>query len=808
MEGLIQDLGYALRSLRKTPGFTAVAVLTLALGIGANTAIFSVVSGVLLDPLPYANPDRLVFVFETDRDSGTQFEGASIPDFFDFRERSSSFDALATYRISLPTNLTREGGEPQRLNRVAATHDLFSVLGVEPLLGRTFAPEEDRPGGSKTALLSEELWRSAFGADPEVIGRTVRLDDETHTVIGVMPSSFAIPSAQTDLWTPLQAALADESRGTHNVVVVGRLADGVTAEQAQAEMTRIMAQLEAEYPEENQGRGAFIEPLGDALFGPVHTELLVLLGAVALVLLIACGNVANLLLARSAARARETAVRKALGAGLRRLARQFLGESLILVGIAATLGVLLAVSSLELLLALAPADIPRIEQVGIDGRVLAFTVAVSVLVGLIFGFVPLVQGRHGDLQSALKEEGGRSGSASHSRQRMRGLLIVSEVALAGILLVGAGLLLQSFWRLQQVDPGFNPENLVKLDFVLPESRYPQGFDDFPNWPDVQGFHAELLDRVRRLPGVRSAALAQNDPLAPGWTVGFGLEGQTAEEIARQPEVRLRIVSPDYLRTVGVPLLRGRRLAERDRPGEIPAVMINEALARRYFPDRDPIGTQLTFWDEPREIVGIVGNEKFFGLGEETPPAIYPALAQMPFTGLSLLVGTATPEATLTAVRSEIRSMDPDLALFNAGTMEQVLFDSVAQPRFMTLLMGLFAALALVLAVVGVHGVLSYTVAQRTREVGIRMALGASRRAVVGMVVAQGLTMTGIGIAIAVLGAFLLTRFLSSQLFQVTTTDPLAFSGMAVGLAVVATLASYFPARRAAQVDPMVALRNE
>ena len=821
-----QDLRLAVRALARNPGFACVAVLTLALGIGANTAIFSVVDGVLLRRAPVDDLDRLVMVWETDRNSRTIREPASVPDYLDFVARSRTVGPLAAV-MSDEVNLTPPAGEPVWLAALRITHGLLPMLGISPVVGRAFTADEDRARGPAVVLISESLWERSFGRDPGVLGRTLQLDEQPYLIAGVAPdvADFGVlqilsaaaysrgfadrgDRGRVDVWLPLQPDPESLPRQTHPIFVLGRLADGVNAGAAQQEMAAVAADLERAYPE-NDGRGVFVEPLADVVFGPVRPALAVLLGAVALVVLVACVNVANLLLARGAARLREVAVRVALGAGGRRIARQFLIESLVLTLTAAGAGVALAYGGLQALVAIAPPDVPRLSAVAIDLRVLVATLGLSAIVGLVFGVVPTLQARRIDVQSALKSEGGWHLAGARGRSRLRAALVVAELALAVVLVVGAGLLIKSFWRLQQVDAGFRSEGVLKAEFQLPRSRYPVDFRVWPDFKEMHAFTGALLRRAAALPGVASTAIAGNHPLDPGFTNSFTVVGREAE--ARTwPEISVRRVSAGYFGTVGLSLVRGRLLSDADTTTAAPVLIVNEAAARRFFPDRDPIGSRIAFWGAARTIVGVAANEKFHGLSEAPPLAVYVPLSQAPSAngaGVLLVRTSGDPGALAGAVRGAIRDVDPALAVFGVEPLDVTVSRSVSQRRFMMLLVGLFAAVALVLAAVGVHGVLSYTVAQRTREIGIRMALGARPGRVVGLIVGQGLWLALIGVAIGFAGAVALTRVLERLLFGVTPTDPVTFLTVGGFLVAVALAASYVPARRAARIDPLVALRE-
>jgi putative ABC transport system permease protein len=781
-------------------------VMTLALAIGANSALFSVVNGILLRPPPFEQPDRLVMLYESDRISGTDHEGASVPDYYDLRSRSRSLEELAAF-VATPVNLTDGANEPAQVTATSASHTLFPLLGTRLRLGRSFRPAEDRPGGDLVAILSEELWRARFGSDSAVLGRTVRLDDSLYTIIGVASAGMALPGQIADVWIPLQMGPTSLPRGVHNVFLLGRLRPGFALSVAQAEMRQIATQLEQEYPD-NRGRTVTVEPLEEVLVGSVRPALTLLMGAVGLLLLIACSNVASLLLAQGWARRNEIALRRALGASTGRLGRQFLAESLVLTLAGAALGLALASWGVELLIRLAPAQLPRLDAVHIDGWVVGATMALALGVATAVGILPTLQARRVDLHWATQANGGRAASSGAERRRLRDLLVVAEVGLSVLLVIGAGLLLRSFQKLQAVDPGFRTERVVKLDLRLPGARYPQSFSNFPRWTEVSTFYSGLLERAGAVPGVASVALANQHPLAPGFTSSFVIDGRE-EERRQHPEIAIRSVSPGYFTTLGVPLHRGRALEQRDRMDAPAVVVINEAAAQRYFPHEDPIGRRLSFWGTTREIIGVVGNERFQGLAEAAPPAIYPPLSQVPTGSVSLLVRTrGEPEPLVAGLRQAVWSLDPQLALFGVERLERTLTDSVARPRFTTLLLGLFAVLALVLASVGIHSLLSYTVVQRTREIGIRMALGASHRKVLGAVVGRGLSLTLMGIGLGLIGALGLSRLLRSLLFGVSPTDPTIFLLTPLLLGAVALLASYLPALRAARTDPAIALRSE
>jgi putative ABC transport system permease protein len=823
---LTNDIRVALRSLRRSPGFTLAAVTTLALGIGANTAIFSVIDGVLLRPTPFPRLDRLAMVWETDRKSGTTREPASVPDFQDFQQQSRRFSELAAFTAQ-EVSLTPEGAEPSRLAALAVSHEYLDLTGIHPIIGRGFSPEDDRPGGAQVVLIGEALWQQLYSRDPQVVGRTIRIDDVQQTIIGVVPSpadfgtlqvlsaadygkGFAARGGQVrvDLWMPLRPDPESYPRDTHPIFVMGRLAGVESVGAAQQEMGAIAADLEHKYPV-NDARGVFIEPLSRVVFGPVRPALFVLMGAVALVLLVACANVASLLLARGAERLREVTVRTALGATTRHLVRQFLIESFLLTGAGALLGLVLAQEGLDLLLALAPGDIPRVGTVDIDGRVLAVTLGVTVFIAVCFSLFPTFQASRVNLQSALQGEASRSASAGRRHRRFRSGLVISELALAVMLMTGAGVLIRSLWRLREVDPGFNSAGVLKAEFQLPASRYPTDYAKWPNWPATHGFNNELQRRVTALPGVETVTIAGNHPLDAGFTNSIRVVGREAEA-EDWPEPTIRQVDPQYLSTLRVSLLAGRNFDQTDGANGTPVVMINESARRRFFGVLPPLGQQISFWGAKRTIVGVVGNERFHGLAEDSPPSIYLPRAQAPGSGGSLLVRTTSgdPAALAPAIRRIVADLDPSLPLFGVEPLSRTLSNSMGQRRFTMVVLGAFAAVALLLAMVGVHGVLSYTVTQRTREIGIRMALGADRARVRSLILSQGGALVAGGLILGLIGAFAITRLLRALLFGVSPTDPGTFLGVAVLLALVALVASYLPAARAARVDPAVSLRSE
>lgn len=819
LEELSRDFRYAARTLRKSPGFAAAAVLTLALGIGANTAIFSVVDGVLLRPIPFADPDELYMIWETDRNSGTTREPASLPDYLDFRAQSERFEDMGALMFR-QANIAAEGVAPARVSGLLVTPSLLSMLGVRPLVGRLFTTR-DETERARLVILGEAFWRERFGGDEAVVGSSIRLNDAPFTIVGVLPSEAEFGFNQLlsraayagiaggrrslDVWVFQALDPAQLPRQTHPIFVLGRLADGVTEAAARQELTRISAELEDLYPA-NGGRGVFVESLTDVVFSPVRPTLMLLLGAVALVLLVACVNVANLLLARGTARGREVAIRAALGAGGGRLTRQFLAESAVLTGIAAVAGVALAYVGLEALLALAPAELPRVNNVHLDGRVLGATLGVSLLVAVVFGLVPALQARRVDMRGALAEAG-RGGAGRRSRM-LRSALVVAEMALTVMLVSGAGLLVKSFWTLSGTDPGFNAEGVLRADFNLPTTRYPRDFTVWPDWPAHAAFSREVLASIRSAPGVEAAALAGAHPVDRGFTNSWLVVGREAEA-ASWPEISLRIVSPGYLETAELPLLEGRAFRDAD-DGRSPRVaLLNQATVDRFFPDGTPVGQTVRMWGTSWRVVGVVGDERIHGLSEAAPPAMYVPFDQAPPSGGSILVRAAgDPLALAGAVRAAVWEHDAELAVFDVEPLSETLSDSLGKRRFTMLLLSIFGAVALVLMAVGVHGVLSYAVAQQMPELGIRMALGAGRRRIVRMVVGRGLALAVAGIGIGLAGALAASGVLTSLLYRVGARDT-ATLGAVVGIVLASALAAtLLPARRATAADPMQTLRAE
>src|SRR5215213_4517152 len=814
MNNLIQDIRFGLRMLLKSPSVSIVATIALALGIGANTAIFSVVNAVLLRPLPFPDADSLVAVFETVPQLGRSRGSHSYPNFLDFRAQNTVFERVSSYHGG--DFIMTGRGEPARLQGSVVTADLFPLLGVQPMLGRTFLPDEDKPTETgRVVVLSHSLYQRRFGGDPSILNQPITLDGIRFTVVGVMPPSFEFPiqNDPAELWTTIAGDASGKEpvtgqRGAHFLRVIARLKPGVSREQAQAEMETIGARLEQQYPDTNTNRSLRIEPALTALVGDIRPTLLILLGAVACVLLIACANVANLLLARATGRHKEMAIRSALGASRIRVIRQLLTESVLLSIVGGGAGLLLAVWWSDLLVALGKDDIPRAIHIGMDWRVLGFTLGVSLLTGLIFGLAPAFHSSKTELVDSLKE-GGRGTSEGARRNRVRNVLVVTELAIAVILLVGAGLLIQSLWRLRNVNSGLQPENVLTFNVVLPEVKYKS---------DKQGqFFIDLKQRRESTPGVQSASAILPLPLSGDrFVISFDIEGRPMAP-KDHPSADFFATGVGYFKTMGIPIVKGRDFDDRDKHGATPVVIITETFARQHFPNEDPIGKRIkpgisTYEDEDstmREIIGVVGDIRNRTLSTEPRAAYYVPQTQVPFSQMVAVVKTnGEPRSLISAVTKQVAGMDQDIPLFGVKSMEEYLSASVAAPRFSTTLLSIFAAVALVLTVVGLYGVMSYSVAQRTNEIGIRLALGAQSRDVLLMIVKQGSTLIVIGLAIGLAGAYLATRAIASLLFGVTAKDPFTFGAVAVLLAIVALLACYVPALRATKVDPMDALRCE
>jgi len=808
MDSLIQDLRTGSRTLLKKPGFTAVAIIILALGIGANSAIFSTINAVLLRPLPYDKPEQLVWIWSSNPVSNIKQEPASLPDFFDWRDQSQSFEDMAGFAPWLPI-LTGQG-EPERVPCGMVSASIFPLLGAEAALGRTFSAEEDQPGKNRVVILGHNLWQRRFGMDREIIGKSITLNGIPHTVVGVLAGSFQYPAPDdrkaTELWIPLGYDPNKMPRRLDFLNVIARLKSGVHLSQAQADISTVAARLQQEYPETNAGWSVTMVPLHERFVGDIRPPLLLLIFAVSFLLLVACANVANLLLVRSAARQKEVAIRAALGATRRRLVQQFLTESLLLALIGGAFGLLLAWIGIRVLVILSPSNIPRIEQATLDMSVVAFTLLISLLTGIIFGLVPALRASDGGINETLREAGRNTNEGAGGR-RVRSLLAITEIALVILLLIGSGLMMRSFIRLQQVSLGFDPEHMLTTELTLPRPRYKQ--DHL-----VISFITSLTDRVKAMPGVQDAAIVTTVPLGGQVPImDFIIEGRPPLPAGQINDAQWQIVSPSYFRTMGIRILNGRAFEERDSFDATRVIIISDSMAQRYWPGEDPVGKQIQIKDSGSEdwltIVGIVADVRQVGLDLEPYPQMYEVYTQNPGRDMALMVRTdSDPMGMVSAVRTQIVALDQDLALYNVRTMEEVLADSISRPRFNTRLMGILTSVALILMIVGVYGVISYSVSQRTNEIGIRMALGAGQGRISRMILVQGLKLALVGIALGLGAAFALTRLMSSLLFTVSATDKLTFISVPAIVAVVVLVACYVPARKAAKVDPAVALRYE
>jgi putative ABC transport system permease protein len=808
MNEIIKDLRYGIRLLFKNPGFTLIAVLTLALGIGANTAIFSVVNALMLRPLPYKDADRLVWIWGTNPKNGIPQEAASAPDYADWKKLSESFEDMGGF--SRTAMILVSEGEPERLMGGAVTDGFFSTLQAQPILGRVFTPEEDKPGAERRVILSEGLWKRRFGADPQILNKTITLSGNPYVVVGVMGADFVNPRPgdlqPAELWVPLRLNYENAGRRNDFLGVIARLKPQVTQAQAQAEMTKIMGDLEAQYPATNNGWGAKVLTLLERFVGDISKPLMVLMGAVCFLLLIACANVANLLLVRASTRRKEIAIRAALGAGRTRIARQLLTESLVLSIIGGALGLLAAVWGVNLLVGFLPANLPRLNEIALDNRVLLFTLALSLLTSILFGLLPAIQSSSPRLNDNLKE-GGKDVANIASSNRIRNVFAIVEIALALVLLAGAGLMLRSFLKLQEVDPGFNSRNVITLQMQLPSVRYKED-------AQIETYTNQLLEKIPTTPGVEAVGLLSDPPLSGGGNfLSFTKEGETRAPGDSIQDLEVHSASPDYFKTIGIPLKRGELYSARDTLKSPGVAVISETAARRYWGDEDPIGKRITFGGGPNvtwlKIVGIVGDIRNESLNEPPYPQLYAPFVQQASNSLYLIARTTGETGSvIPALRNQIKELDATVPVFNTRTMEQIVADSIAVPRLNALLIILFAGLALLLASVGIYGVISYTVSQRNHEIGVRMALGAKSSDILKMVVGQGLKLVSIGVVIGLIAVLGLSSLMTSLLFEVSTTDPITFVVVALILAGVALVACLVPARRAARTDPMVALRYE
>ncbi|HEX5883942.1 MAG TPA: ABC transporter permease [Pyrinomonadaceae bacterium] len=799
MRNFIQDLRYAIRMMAKRPGFTLIAALTLALGIGANTAIFSAVNAVLLKPLPFPESEQLVDLSETFKPNG--FGSVSVPTLEDWKNQNTVFAGISAYFF---TSFNLEGGDtPQRIPGINVSANYFDVLGVKPTLGRAFLPGEDVAGREHVVVISDELWRRNFAANPEIINQTIPLNGQKYTIVGVMPRELSALYRTVQMWSPLVFPENDRlSRGTHKYLVIGRLKSGVTLAQAREQMNTIAQRLEERY---KNGRGIRLMQIEELWVANVRSALLMMMVAVGFVLLIACTNVANLLLARATVRRREISIRIALGAGRGRLIQQFLSEGLLLSLIGSAMGIALAWWSMSLLGKIAFPFLPRSQEIRIDSRVLLFTLAVSILTSVVFGLIPSLQAGKTDVQETLKE-GGNTMSAGSVGGWLRPILVVVEVAAAVVLLIGAGLMIRSILRIREVEPGLKPQNLLTAKLTLPREKYKDA-------ESAIRFHQQVIERVRNLPGVESAGLTSHLPIEErGYNGNISVEGKTYPP-NESPLVEFRAVSEDYFQSAGIPLLRGRLFSKRERDDTQPVIVINETMAKQIWPGEDPIGKRLGDDSKPT-VIGVVGDVKNYGLLNKPAPEMYAPYTLKNFWpdmrwNMRLLVRSTLDDASIAAaVRREVQAVDPAQPIYAVQTMKLVIENTVRDKSLNTTLLTVFAGVSLLLAVIGVYGIMSYTVAQHTREIGIRMALGARPSSILKLIMGRGLVLVGVGAAIGVFASLGLTRFIENMLFGVTPTDPLTFVAIVALLGLVALLACLIPAQRAMRVDPIVVLRRQ
>ena len=796
MRNTWQDIRYSARIMLKQPSFSIVAIITLALGVGANTAIFSVVNSILLRPLPYKEPSRLI----------TTRSNESAPDLRDVAERNQTLESVGGL---VPQAQDYTGGvEPVQIQVGLVTGGYFQTLGVEPLLGRSISYDDDKEGGARIIVLSHELWRRDFGGDKNVLGKVIPLSGNSYEIVGVMPARFKTPQQDSEAWSPLHVVnpIAAKFRGVHFLRTVYRLKQSVTIEQARRDLARIDGQLAAEFPSDNKNRRTTLFNLQERIVGDVSLALWILFGAVGLVLLIACVNFANLLLGNAASRQQELVIRAALGAGRARIIRQIITESLLISCLGGLLGLLIAYWGIEWLIALKPSNLPRLDSIKMDGRVFLFTLGVSLLTGLIFGLIPAWTASNLNVNEGLKE-GGRSASSGRSRNRLRSALVIAELALSLILLTGAGLLIKSLWKLNSVEPGFNAEELLTMILELPESRYKE-------IPKQTQYRASVLEAVNSLPGVEAAMISEVPMSGNSLNNDFVIEGSPPIAPGDEPDLYSRTVMGDYFRVMQIQILQGRDLTPQDDAKSLPVGVVNESMVRTYFPNENPIGKRIRWVRDDKApwvtIVGVVRDVKHFGLDQPEQPAIYAPYAQMNTYWKRWMVLVARSErdtASLTsAIKKQIWTVDKQIPPTNVHMMKELMAESLAAQRFYMQLLALFAAVALLLAVIGIYGVTSYTVSQRTHEIGIRMALGARSGDVMKMVLGQGAKLALIGVAIGLIGSFALTRLMVTLLFGVGTRDPLTFVSVSLILVVVALAACLIPARKAAHTDPMIALR--
>ncbi|MBD0372277.1 MAG: ABC transporter permease [Pyrinomonadaceae bacterium] len=802
-----QDLRYGLRMLTKNPGFTLVALLAIALGIGANTTMFSCVNALLLRPFSFDNQDRLMMIVERVPETGVKHGSVAPGNFIDWRDQSKAFEEIAAIN-KRAFNLT-EGDQPERVSGARVSPRFFAALNVKAARGRVFTDEEGQPGKEQVALIKESLWERRYASDPNLVGSQIKVDGRAFTVVGILPKDFNFPVNGSEIWTPLAFNAKDQTdRGNHYLEVIGRLKPGITREQAQGEIDSISQREQKEFPETNSGRFGFVEGLNESYTRGSRVYLNVLMGAVVFVLLIACANVANLLLVRATSRQKEIAIRMALGGSRWRLIRQLLTESIVLASLGGMLGLLFSVWGIEFIKGGIPPGftqyIPGWEKLQIETNVLLFTLVVTLLTGAVFGLAPAFHATRVNLNESLKESG-KGASSGASRNRLRSLLVIAEVALSLVLLVGAGLMIRSFVQLIRSDLGVNAKNVLTMELSIPRVKYPEEQQRL-------NFYHELVGRVRNLPGVTSAAAVNYVPMGrSSSSSNFRIDGQPAPLKGKEPYADYRIITPHYFETIGTPIRQGRAFTEQDKKGSTPVVIINEQLARRYFPAGDALGKRLIISEEggPLEIVGIAADVKDEDLDEEAEMTAYRPFMQEPWWSMALVVRTnSEPTQFAQAIRNEVRSLDAEQPVYNIKTMEQIVDESISAKRLAMVMLGFFAFGALLLAAIGIYAVMSYAVTSRSHEIGIRMALGAQPGDILKLIIGQGLVLTMIGVGFGLLGAFAMTRAMTEILYGVEATDPLTFGGISLLLSAVAFIACYLPARRATRVDPMVALRYE
>ena len=805
MAALWQDLLHSSRSLRKNPGHVVLVVLILSLAIGANSTTFSVIDKVLLAPLPYPDADRLVVVWETDLPRDIAKDPVSVPNYFDFLERNRVFDQmLAWYRQ--PRTLSGPGIEPKRLHTASISHQGFQILGIQPIVGRSFSAQEDRPDAAGVVLIGEAFWRRHYGGDPDCTGERLRLEGEDYEVIGIMPAGFDYPDRETEVWLPLRYDSTSARRQANFLTVVARLRDGISLKRAKADMAAVAQQLVDEHSE-LRGRSVTLVPLAEETVGDVRRLLLLLQAAMAVVVLIACANVSALILIRTGRRAAEIGLRSALGADRRQIFRQLLIENLMVTAPAAGVGLLVAWIAIEFVVPLAPPGFPLLEQVSVDSRLVGATLVLALATGLLSGTGPALRISRADLRAVLQDSSAGV-VGSRSSERLRQILVVLQVALSLVLVLAASLLARSFWHLQQVDPGFRPDGTLKVDLQLPSTRYPVSGKSWPDWPHIIRFYELLLPQIRSLPGVRHAALAGHHPVDAGWAVRFKIEGQ-ATAAGEEDEASFRAVTPGYFRTVGIELLRGRAFGPEDRADAPRVAVINETMARRYFPDRDPLGVRLDFMRSTREVVGVVADVKFHGLAKDSPAALYTPFAQTPTEMFAVLVHTSgDPMALASSISSTVAELDSELAVSDAAPLRVLLEETVAGPRFSAVLIAIFAVLTMLLATTGIGGTLAQYVRLRHREFGLKIALGARAGDLIREVVRKGMVLTACGVLLGIAASLLANRALGGMLFEVSTTDPLTYLVVPSLILFTAFLTCLVPACQAARSQPMATLKSD